>query len=951
MNSRYNLKWFLTLIVSFAGLLAPFTQVTAADPKKPNIVYIIVDELGYYEPAFMGGANIQTPSLDQMAAEGLRMNNLFAGAPVCAPTRCTLLTGKHSGHTSVRSNGGGTPLRADEVTIASMLKEQGYATGGFGKWGCGGRDSTGVPEKNGFDTFFGYYDQVHAHTYYPPYLIRNSEEIALEGNHGGSTGKTYSQYVIHEAAKSFIREHSEEPFFAYLPYTPPHGLFDIPDTDPAWAIYKDKPWPEAARRYAAMATMVDRQIGEIFQLLKEVDIDDNTLVFFSGDNGGADYFASAEFPRGVHQANKNPKSGVEYRGRKGTLYEGGIRIPFVARWPGKIVPGRVSDYLGYFPDIMPTIAEATHANLPDDVDGISILPELIGETAVGRKQAEHDYLYWEYHGWTAVRQGQWRAVKPAKTTNWALYDLATDPSESKDLAAAHPEIIKRLTAIATQAHETAVEGTFTQVDRQQRDRRAKLGKHDEPQPSSPKTTAAVENPTKKLTETSRPNFLIIIADDLCWRDLGYEGNSDVKTPNLDQLCRESMHLRRMFDPATSCSPTRHALYTGIFPIRSGAFPNHTRVYDGTKSLFTHLKEAGYRVSLQNKGHVGPSASFAYEHIPGADDFTETSKFIRRDATQPWFMVYASNDPHEPWDRGPSYDPEKLTVPPYLHDSAATRDSLARYYGEISKLDEQVGTLMRLLDETQPTSNTLVLFVSEQGSSMPYGGKWSVYDNGILCSTLVRWPNRVQPGSTSNALMEYVDIAPTFLEAAGIDPDTIDVNCPDANGNKGFDGRSVLPVLLGKSQHHRDYVFAQHTTAGTVGAIGPYPMRAVRNARFKFIRNLAPDMTYTIDALHKSQLTQSWQEDAKHDPKLAARVNWLFHRPGEELYDLDADPYETRNIAADPQFATMKSELQMQLDQWLAQQGDQSMQTEMLAHSRQGRSEIDKAKSKQEAAQK
>ncbi len=454
-----------------------------------------------------------------------------------------------------------------------------------------------------------------------------------------------------------------------------------------------------------------------------------------------------------------------------------------------------------------------------------------------------------------------------------------------------------------------------------------------------------------LAEATRPNFLLIIADDLCRRDLGYEGNTEVKTPNLDKLCTESMHLRRMFNPATTCSPTRHALYTGLYPIRSGAFPNHTRVYDGTKSLFTHLKEAGYRVALQNKQHVGPPASFPYEHIEGADDLTDMSKFIRRDAAQPWFMVYASNDPHGPWTRGPKYDPAKLTVPPYLHDNSETRGELAKYYGEISKLDEQVGALMKLLEDTKQASNTLVMFVSEQGSSMPYGGKWSVYDNGIHCSTLVRWPNKVKPGSNSMALMQYVDVAPTFLAAAGIDPTTIDVNCPDANGNKGFDGRSFLPVLVGETNQMRDCVFAQHTTIGTIGAVGPYPMRAVRDVRYKLIRNLAPDKTYTIGGIHKGEPIHSWQEDAKHDPKLAARVAWLFNRPAEELYDLVNDPYEMNNLAAEPQFASIKARLQEQLDQWIAQQGDKGMETEMLANTRQGKSDEDESKGKKAKANK
>lgn len=455
-------------------------QALGDDITRPNVIYIMADELGYFEPGFMGGKNILTPNLDQMAKEGMVFDSLFAGSSVCAPTRCCFLTGKHSGHTSVRANGGGTPLRSGEITIASLLKPLGYATGGFGKWGCGGRDSTGVPEDHGFDVFLGYYDQVHAHSYYPPYLIQNSEEVPLAGNHGNSDGSTYSHYVIHNAAIQFIRDHATEPFFAYLPYTPPHGIFDIPDNDPAWSLYKDKPWPPQAQRYAAMVTMIDRQVGEILQLLKELNIDDNTLVFFSGDNGGADYFSSKAHPRGIHLANKNPSTGVEYRGKKGNLYEGGLRIPFVARWPGHIPAGSRSDFLGYFPDIMPTIAEATGAETPQECDGISLIPELLGTKHAGRKQKQHQYLYWEINGWTAIRQGDWRAVLPKNSDSWELYNLADDPSESHDLAATSADRLEKLIALAISAHTPVQPGTFRRTDRHERDRRAKFGKHDEP---------------------------------------------------------------------------------------------------------------------------------------------------------------------------------------------------------------------------------------------------------------------------------------------------------------------------------------------------------------------------------------------------------------------------------------------------------------------------------------
>ena len=472
-----------TLIIATANLSLGICHVSADDlgkpPCRPNIVLILADELGYYEPGFMGGRTIQTPRLDRLAAEGMIFRNLFAGSSVCAPTRCCFLTGKHSGHTSVRLNGGGTPLRAEEDTIASLLKKQGYATGGFGKWGCGGRGSTGVPEKHGFDTFLGYYDQVHAHTYYPPYLVRNSEEVPLAGNHGGSDGKTYSQYVIHKAALTFIREHAAGPFFAYLPYTPPHGNFDIPDDDPAWAIYRDNPWPEQVKRYAAMVTMVDRQVGEVLDLLRELGLEQNTLVMFSGDNGGADYFPSAEQPRGFHSANKNPATGVEYRGKKGVLYEGGLRVPFFARWPGKIAPGTTTDLLAYFPDVLPTVTELCGATTPADVDGLSLVPTLLGEQAAGRAQPLHDYLYWEINGWTAIRRGSWRAVMPAKSKSWELYDLSTDPSEAHDVAAAQPKIVAELSTLAAQAHEPVREGTFADTALHERDRRAKFGKHDD----------------------------------------------------------------------------------------------------------------------------------------------------------------------------------------------------------------------------------------------------------------------------------------------------------------------------------------------------------------------------------------------------------------------------------------------------------------------------------------
>jgi arylsulfatase A-like enzyme len=430
------------------------TQQNLAKNKKPNIVYIMVDELGYYELSCMGNKYLKTPNIDRMATEGMRFTQALAGAPVCAPTRSVLMTGQHTGHTTVRTNPGGVPLRAEDITVAQVLKKAGYATGGFGKWGCGDRGTTGVPEKHGFDIFFGYYDQVHAHSYFPNYLIRSGEKVPLEGNTGDFyKGRQFSQYLIFDESIKFIRENKDRPFFCYCAWTPPHGRWGIPENDPDWLKFKDKSWnvtglrrPEDAKVYAAMVSMVDREIGQIFDLLKELDIDDNTIVFVCGDNGGARYF------------NHFFDSNGSFRGQKGNLYEGGLRIPMIVRWPGRIKAGVVSDHLWYFPDVMPTLAELAGTEPPENIDGISIIPTLLGEKAAGRRQENHKYLYWEYGKQTAVRMGHWKAVQPAKNKPFELYDLSKDISEQNNIADEHPDILAKMKAYAKQAHTENIPG-------------------------------------------------------------------------------------------------------------------------------------------------------------------------------------------------------------------------------------------------------------------------------------------------------------------------------------------------------------------------------------------------------------------------------------------------------------------------------------------------------------
>ena len=450
-----------------------------SNKKLPNIVFMISDELAYYELSHMGNKKLHTPNIDQMAREGIRFTQALAAAPVCGPLRCCLMTGKHMGHASMRTNGGGTPIRAEEPTIATMLKSQGYATGGFGKWGIGGRGSEGVPETHGFDQFFGYYDQVHAHSFFTPHLVRNSEEVQLPGNNGGRTGQTYSHYEIMKEGLKFIRENKDRPFFCYLPITPPHGMYDIPASNPAFGLYKDDAWmqdpdvPQDAKNYGAMVSMIDNDLKRVTDLLKELSLDEKTIVFFTGDNGGQDRFVDDEHPRGFFGPNVNPKTGVEFRGQKRSLYEGALRIPFLVRWPGKIKAGQVSDHLFYQVDVMATLAELTAATLPVQTDGISILPTLLGPEAAGHRQRQHEYMYWEYLKQVAVRKGNWKAVRPKPEADWELYDLASDVSEANNVAAKHTDLVAELAAVAKKSHKPARPGKFLRNDLQKRDRRAR----------------------------------------------------------------------------------------------------------------------------------------------------------------------------------------------------------------------------------------------------------------------------------------------------------------------------------------------------------------------------------------------------------------------------------------------------------------------------------------------
>ena len=440
-----------------AAMAVPRAALAAAKTtRKPNIIYIMADDLGYGDLSCFGQKQFKTPHLDRMAAEGVKFTDYYSGSTVCAPTRCVLMTGVHTGHAYVRGNRevrpeGQAPMPADIFTVPRMLKKAGYVTGMFGKWGLGAPGSASDPSKH-FDVFYGYNCQRQAHTYYPKHLWHNDKKVPLDG-------KTYSADLISDQAMKFVRANRDKPFFCYYPTTIPHASMHVPEDSHAPFRKKFPQFEKKIGRYsgptvtnpiaafAGMVTRMDRHVGQLLALLKELGIDEQTLVSFTSDNG--------PHLEGGH----NPAffdSNGPLKGHKRDLYEGGIRVPFIARWPGKIKPGTTCDLPTAMWDVMPTCAELAGIDPPAGIDGISYLPALLGQMD---KQKKHEYLYWGFYrrgGVQAVRMGKWKGLQKNVSKDpdspLELYDLSADIGEKNNIAAQHPQIVKKLAGFMKDAY-------------------------------------------------------------------------------------------------------------------------------------------------------------------------------------------------------------------------------------------------------------------------------------------------------------------------------------------------------------------------------------------------------------------------------------------------------------------------------------------------------------------
>lgn len=431
---------------------------------------------------------------------------------------------------------------------------------------------------------------------------------------------------------------------------------------------------------------------------------------------------------------------------------------------------------------------------------------------------------------------------------------------------------------------------------------------------------------------TKPNLLFIIADDCTFRDIGCYGGQ-AHTPNIDQLATEGMRFTHCFQAAPMCSPTRHNIYTGLYPVKSGAYPNHTFAKEGTKSVVHYLKPLGYRVALSGKRHIGPAEVFPFEYLDKANnpEFDKVEPFIgecRKNKTL-FCLFLCSNEPHSPWNKGDAsrYDAAKLKLPPNFVDTPETRENMTRYLAEITYFDGQVAEALALLEKYEVADNTMVIVVSEQGSSFPFG-KWTCYDTGLQSAFIARWPDKIKRGTTSDAMIEYCDVLPTFIEAAGGTPDPV------------LDGKSLLPVLLGRTTEHKKYVFGEMTTRGINSGSDHFGIRSIRSRQFKYVWNFTPDKEFH-NACVESSIFKSWLAKAKDgDVDAAEKVRRYQHRTSEELYDVIADPYEWNNLSDNPEYTKAKTELREELLKWMKNMGDLGQQTEMeaLEHQNSGRNE-------------
>ena len=890
-STRLGLPSLAMLAALAVNLAAPSARADEPKaekgrPKPPNILMILADDLGYGDLGCFGQERIQTPNLDRMAREGMTLTDFYAGSTVCAPSRCVLMTGKHVGHAFIRGNAR-VSLPPEEVTVAELLRKAGYKNGLVGKWGLGAEGSDGVPTRQGFDSYFGYLDQHHAHNYYPAYLIRDEARQELpnvvpgggEFGDGVATKKVvYSHDLMAAEALKFVGDHAKDRFFLYFALTIPHANnegknegMEVPDL----GIYKDKDWPEPQKAHAAMISRMDADLGRLFQKLKDLGIDEDTFILFSSDNG--------PHREGGNDPDFNDSNGP-LRGIKRDLYEGGIRVPTIARWPGHIKAGSTSDHVGYFGDFLATAADLAGIETPPGLDSISIVPTLLGRP---QDQAEHEYLYWEFYEGAraaqAVRMGDWKAIrKPMFTGGIELFHLGDDLGESRNVASKHPDLVARARAIMAEAHVPS-----------------DLWKPAETRPDRPGRPEATE-PRADAAPARRPNVVLLMTDDQGYGDLRCLGNTMIETPNLDRLHGQSVRLTD-FHVDPTCSPTRSALMTGRYSSRTGVWHTimgRSILRRDEVTMADAFAANGYRTGIFGKWHLGDNYPYRPQDrgfqaslvIRGGGDgqtpdywgndyfddvfvrdgarqtqqgyctdvfFRAARDFIAANAKEdrPFFCYIPTNAPHSPYNVA-----EKYSKP---YRDKGVPEPMANFYGMITNIDENVGALLADIDRLGLADDTIFIFLTDNGSAAGTarpgrargtdrgawtgfdagmrGAKGSEYEGGHRVPIFFRWPGKLPAGRDVDTLTAHVDVLPTLVELCGL----------DRPNQAALDGRSLVGPLTGK---------------GTI-----------------------PDRTLFVHS-QRIEHPEKWRKSA------VMTERWRLVN-GEELYDIQADPGQEHDIAS------------------------------------------------------
>ena len=917
-------------------LLAAFGQLVAAD--RPDVLLILVDDL---KPALgcYGDPAAKTPNLDKLAARGMRFDLAYCNQAVCAASRFSLLLGSHPTSTGLYALGDQLRERLpDAVTLPQYFARYGYRTESLGKVFHIGHGNRGDPRSFSVEHFHDkvieYVDAASTaggnltreEAYFtnqelgrisslPRGAAFESPDVADDAY---ADGRVADETVRRLQAASRRRADDGTPFFIAVGFARPHLPFSVPQK--YWDLYDPASLPlakgatppidapaiamrkngelsnyqsvpaggevdaELARKlvhgYYASISFVDAQIGKLLAELDRLKLAENTIVVLWGDHG---------FHLGDHGL-----------WTKHTNYEQANRIPLIIAAPVVSKPGTTTRQLAESVDVFPTLTEIAGLpapSVPQKLDGRSLVPVLRAPAARVRDHAYHVFPRAKLG--RAIRTERYRLVEwlrfseSAEKAELELYDYESDPHETRNLAAQEPQVVTQL--------------------------RAMLAKY--PAPVDPNAKPARAQPPQRKPASRRPDIVVFLTDDHSQLDSSPYGNGSIRTPNMQRLADAGMTFTQAYVASPSCAPSRATLLTGLMPARSGAEANHSKPRAELKKWPAYFQDVGYEVVAFGKvSHYKHTADYGFDRF-GHDTFHDHAgiaaavEFLKkrpRESAKPLCLMVGSNWPHVPWpEEHPGYDPARLPLPAGGIDTPKTRQWRARYAAAVTKADDDLGRILDAARDYLP-AETLVLFSADHGAQWPFG-KWNLYEAGVSVPLIVAWPGVVKSRTQSAAMVSWIDLLPTLVEAAG------------GKAPAGIDGRSFLPALRGAADSHRDRIFTTHANDNRMNV---YPMRAVRDERWKYIRNMHPEYAFTthIDLvggrLGQRDFFATWEAAAKTDPASAAILQRYHARPAEELYDLEADPYEQHNLAAEPEHSATLRRLREELNDWMKAQGDE-----------------------------